>query len=216
MSETASGNPGKLTISALMLVLFATAAANVSLSKSVVKTAGDIKVTMTVDKTHKLKSWFVKSAGLDFELSQRLPDQNRALFMARGYDEKSSDFIAKRCVYKTVLKSVFTAASKKIIKINLNKWEVWHKGKKRQMLTREKWVRLLKPFKISHSKMLVVVWGFYPTQNVLMPGDYNWGLTGYGLAPGEKFDLVMNWTVNGKPRQVRIKNVECTPDKRRL
>ena len=36
---------------------------------------------------------------------------------------------------------------------------------------------------------LVVRWAMFPTRQEYLPNDYNWGLTAYGLPPGEEFDL---------------------------
>lgn len=43
-------------------------------------------------------------------------------------------------------------------------------------------------------------------------GDYNWGMTSYGLAPGAKFDLLIVRYVAGSKITGRINRIECAGD----
>jgi hypothetical protein len=59
---------------------------------------------------------------------------------------------------------------------------------------------------------LVVRWGLFPTRQEFLPGDYNWGLTAYGIPPGSVFDLDLTWLEGGKARTGRISGIRCAPD----
>jgi len=59
---------------------------------------------------------------------------------------------------------------------------------------------------------LVIRWGMFPTQQEFLPGDYNWGLTAYGVPPGAVFDLVVTWQEGETRRSGEIKDIVCAPD----
>ena len=52
-----------------------------------------------------------------------------------------------------------------------------------------------------------------PTRQHFEPGDYNWGMTSYGLPPGSRFDLRLRITVGGKPLEALVEGLECAPEK---
>jgi hypothetical protein len=56
----------------------------------------------------------------------------------------------------------------------------------------------------------------FPTQQEYLPGDYNWGLTAYGIPPGSTFDLDVSWAEGGKLRSGEIRGIVCAPDVDRL
>ena len=45
-----------------------------------------------------------------------------------------------------------------------------------------------------------------------MPGDYNWGLTAYGVPPGTEFDLRVSWREGDVEHTGEILGVVCAPD----
>jgi len=52
----------------------------------------------------------------------------------------------------------------------------------------------------------------FPTQQEYQPGDFNWGLTTYGIPPGSVFDLTVTWQEGGESRSGEIRNIVCAPD----
>jgi hypothetical protein len=49
-----------------------------------------------------------------------------------------------------------------------------------------------------------------------LPGDYNWGMTAYGLPPGAVFDLNVVWQQTGQVQEGWIRRIECPADVERL
>jgi len=49
-----------------------------------------------------------------------------------------------------------------------------------------------------------------------MPGDYNWGLTAFGIPPGSVFDLEVKWQADAKQHSGEIRDIQCAPDVDRL
>jgi hypothetical protein len=45
-----------------------------------------------------------------------------------------------------------------------------------------------------------------------LPGDYNWGLTAYGIPPGSMFDLAVTWQEGEVQHRGEIKGIVCAPD----
>jgi hypothetical protein len=176
-----------------------------------------ISVKQTQNKTTRLKSWFLNDGGFFLELTQRLPDQNRAFFQSQGFDEKLSDILGTSCIFKTVIQNKHTAASTNIVTVDLGKWKIVQNKKTRPMQTRERWADVfIQQHKVPKTRALVLRWALYPTVNNINPGDYNWGMSSFGLKPGSKFDLIVHWSVKGKDYQHTIKNMGCPPDKDRL
>jgi len=71
-----------------------------------------------VDKVAKLPYWQIKTRGMSLRLVQRLPDQSRAFYMARGFSEKHAEIIAQSCVFQTVFRNM--SSSKNASPVNYN------------------------------------------------------------------------------------------------
>ena len=57
-----------------------------------------------------------------------------------------------------------------------------------------------------------VLWRLPRWRQSYAPGDFNWGLTMFGLAPGTEFDLDVIWRQRGKRHSARIQGVRCAAD----
>ncbi len=174
-------------------------------------------LTVTQNSQTLLKSWHYRHAGFMLELTQRLPDQNRAIMQARGFSEKVADLIARQCLFKTVIQNQTEAGKNIRLHLDLRNWKIRYKNTLRQMKTREYWTGVfLKQHRHKPASALALKWGLYPTTNTLQAGDYNWGLSSFGLPPGSRFDLKIVWTRNGKPHTLWINGMQCPPDVDRL
>jgi len=158
-----------------------------------------------------LRYWEWQSEGVLFRLTQRLPDQTRAYFIARGFDSGYADLIAKRCVFKSMFKNM-AGFGDAAISIDLDTWQVRSGNDERPVLTREKWQDELKDSDISQAAAIALEWSLLPTRQVFAPGDYNWGMTSYGLKPGRVFDLGFSWKRGDQVFHGKLDSVECSPD----
>lgn len=170
------------------------------------------KITTGIDEEAKLPYWEARDKGMSIRLVQRLPDQTRAFFLARGFSEAHAEIIAQSCVFQTVYKNVSNESSASPLKYNLQDWVVLHKGKNRKMKLREDWKKEWVTRKASLSSQIAFEWSLVPTQQVFQPGDYNWGMSLFNLKPGENFDLKIVWHQYNKVNSVTIKGIECAPD----
>lgn len=186
-----------LTLTAAMLSLTAPASA-------VINTGTDAEA--------QLPYWEVVEHGVSMRLVQRLPDQTRGFFEARGFSVADSELIAQSCVFQTVFRNVAPPSDPGVIEYNLEEWVVHAGGKQRKMKTREDWQKDWTARHVSKAAQLAFEWGLLPTRQTYRPGDYNWGMTVFNLVPGTTFDLDVVWRQGGERRSARLKGVVCAPD----
>src|SRR4030042_1090297 len=91
------------------------------------------------DAEAELPYWEVVEHGVSIRLVQRLPDQTRGFFQARGFSIADSELIAQSCMFQTVFKNVAPPSDPGVIEYNLDEWIVYAAGKQRRMKTREAW-----------------------------------------------------------------------------
>jgi hypothetical protein len=139
------------------------------------------------------------------QLVQRLPDQTRAFFMGRGFSAEPADIIGQACVFQTI----FRNDSKQAVSYDLGKWEVIHQDNRLPLRVRETWDEQWQTLGVSQSARIAFRWSLLPTRQRFEPGDYNWGMTSFGLVPGEQFDLALTIDYGGHPVHARILAVEC-------
>jgi hypothetical protein len=156
--------------------------------------------------------WEIAEQDVSIRLVQRLPDQTRGFFQARGFSVADSELIAQSCVFQTVFKNLSPASEPAKIEYNLREWVVHAAGAERRMKTREDWKKIWTGRRAPQAAQLAFEWGLLPTRQTYDPGDYNWGMSVFGLAPGTEFDLDVVWHRRGERRTARLKGVRCAPD----
>jgi hypothetical protein len=158
-----------------------------------------------------LQYWEWRGQGALIRLTQRLPDQTRAFFLARGFKFETADYIARQCVFQTMFKNV-APRDTGTIELNLQDWQVHSDQAQHGLLTRGHWERLWQERGVSRAAQIAFEWSLLPTRQRYQAGDFNWGMTSYGLEPGSRFDLDLSWTRDGVRYRGRIEGVECPPD----
>ena len=166
------------------------------------------EVTTGIDEETGLKSWTWHESGVSVQLVQRLPDQTRAFFMGRGFPADTADIIGQACVFQTI----FRNDGKQALSFDLGKWEVVYQDQRLPLQVRESWDKRWKTMGVSLSARIAFRWSLLPTRQHFEPGDYNWGMTSFGLVPGERFDLTLAIDLGGKPVTGRIQAIQCAID----
>lgn len=164
------------------------------------------------DAEAELPYWEVVDQGVSIRLVQRLPDQTRGFYQARGFSIADSELIAQSCMFQTVIKNVTPPSDPAVIEYNMEEWIVHAVGAQRRMKTREDWKKEWIARGAPKAAQLAFEWGLIPTRQTYRPGDYNWGLSVYNLPPGTPFDLDIVWYQNGERRSALLKGVVCAPD----
>lgn len=165
-----------------------------------------------IDEQAQLPFWGWQQGPLFVRFVQRLPDQSRAYFAGRGFEQKDVELIASHCIFQSVFKNVASVANPHVIEYDLSKWIVQYNGNKIQLKRREEWQSVWEIRKTPMAQKIAFEWSLLPTQQRYQPADFNWGMMVLPLPHGAVFDLQVAWQVDGKPLQATIKNMQCAKD----
>ncbi|TNG00059.1 MAG: hypothetical protein EP297_04420 [Gammaproteobacteria bacterium] len=146
---------------------------------------------------------------------QRLPDQTRAFFLARGFDKESADILGKKgCVFQSIMKNTAEKSATSLIDIDLKLWRMSQPNSSTTGIRLSSdWLKLWQHRGLGKSSQIAFKWSFFPTVQHFQGGDYNWGMTSYGLPPGASFDLTVVWKENGQPHTEILPGIECAQDR---
>jgi hypothetical protein len=169
-------------------------------------------VTTGTDADAGLPFWEWRSPDMSLRLVQRLPDQSRAFFMARGFPKMQAERIAQSCVFQTVYKNTARPPADTIIEYDLSEWRIHHEGKSKPLKLRQDWKQLWDSKQLPLPVKLAFEWSLLPTRQRYQASDFNWGMTTYNIPPGSVFDLTIVWYRNGERQQGVIPAIECAPD----
>jgi len=170
------------------------------------------EVKRSVNEENGLQGWHFSDSDIEIELIQRLPDQTRALLMNHKFSREVIEQMALSCMFQTIIRNTGKSAANRVVSIDLTEWRLLHDGKAGKLLMKEPLLASWTDADADPAAKLVVRWGMFPTQQEYLPGDYNWGLTAYGIPPGATFDLDVAWREGGALQRGEIKGVVCAPD----
>jgi hypothetical protein len=164
------------------------------------------------DLQARLPFWEIRDSQMSLRLVQRLPDQTRGYFQARGFTPKQSERIAQSCIFQTVFKNLSHTTKPSPLTYNLKEWKILFQGRKLDLKTREDWKPEWQKLNASGAAQIAFEWSLLPTRQTYAAGDYNWGMTSFNLKPGSEFDLSVAWHQYGKRHDFIIKGIKCAPD----
>ena len=170
------------------------------------------EVQRSTNEENGLEKWHFIDGDIEIELVQRLPDQTRALFMNHAFSREVIEQLALSCMFQTIIRNTGKSGAGQAIAIDLTQWRLQHAGKTGSILLKEPLLASWSDEDADAAAKLVIRWGMFPTQQEYLPGDYNWGLTAYGIAPGSRFDLAVTWQEDGVRHSGEIKDIVCAPD----
>ena len=169
-------------------------------------------ISTGTDEQAMLPYWQYQDAGMSIRLVQRLPDQTRGYFVARGFSSEHAELIAQSCVFQTVFKNISDKTQPSAITYHMGNWVVSHNDKTGKMKTREKWATQWQSLNVAPPARLAFEWSLLPTTQDYQPGDYNWGMAIFNLSPADSFTLKLTWQQHGEQRSVTISNMQCAAD----
>ncbi len=170
------------------------------------------KLSTGVDEQAQLPFWEISNAAMSLRLVQRLPDQTRGFFTARGFSSAHAEIIAQSCVFQTVFKNQSQQGTPSPLEYDLREWVIVVAGAKQGMKTREDWKTQWQQLNVALPAQLAFEWSLYPTRQVYQAGDYNWGMSMFNLKPGTAFDLKVVWRQHGRAHTETIFGMKCAPD----
>jgi hypothetical protein len=104
------------------------------------------------------------------------------------------------------------AAGSGPVAFDLREWRVHADDETRPLLVRSDWEAEWAARDLPLPARIAFEWSLLPTTQEYAPGDYNWGMTSYGLPPGSRFDLSFTWRHRGELHHGRIEDIECPAD----
>ena len=174
------------------------------------------QVTETTNQVNGLRSWHFVQGDVEIKLTQRLPDQTRAMFMTHGFSRDAIEKLALSCMFQTIIRNTNASGKDHTVSLDLTTWRTQYNGEQYGIVLKEPLLESWTKQDADLDARLVVRWAMFPTWQDYLPSDYNWGLTAYGIPPGEQFDLNVAWQENGKKNQGYIPGMVCAPDVERL
>ena len=157
------------------------------------------------DSQTSLRTWELRETGVSVLLVQRLPNQSRAFFIARGFTSKDANTIGRACIVQAVFRNDGTQP----VAYDMDSWHITYRGQRLPVQTREFWQRTWQESDVNQAARIALHWSLLPTQQVFQPGDYNWGMVSFGLAPGEAFDLTLLLSQNNNTVTHMIPDIVC-------
>jgi hypothetical protein len=174
------------------------------------------EVVRSADAETGLRRWLFVEGNLEIELVQRLPDQTRGFFLARGFPAAIADEIAVSCIFQTIIRNTGGQAAGGKVSVDLAQWRVMREDGEQGIRLKEPWMASWPETAVGAVSRLAFQWALFPTRQEFQTDDYNWGMTAFGLPPGAVFDLDIAWQENGKAFSARLDAIECAPDVERL
>jgi len=167
-------------------------------------------VNKTTNKETGLIGWKLKQDGMELELIQRLPDQTRAFFLARGFPTDIADDLGTSCIFQTIFRNTNSSAA---LTVNLKDWKVYQGSISQPLKLKEDWDKSWADNTLSKSARLAFRWGTFPGTQTFQKGDYNWGMISFGLPPGAHFTLDLVWHNANKKYNAQIRDLSCADDR---
>jgi len=154
--------------------------------------------------------WRLSLSALRLELAQRLPDQTRGFFLARGFPAALADDYARRCVFQTIGRNIGDSMA---ITLDTRLWRIRRAGRIRPIAAKADLLQAWSAQGLPANAALAFRWATFPSEQTFQPGDYNWGMIGFGPKPGESFDLKLVWFEAGKRKTHWIRQLICAEER---
>lgn len=171
-------------------------------------------VDVTKNPSTQLSSWVLKEGGFKLKLIQRLPDQTRAFFQARGFSNKIANNIALSCVFQAIGTNIGKDKHAESISYSLKDWKIKINNEIQNVKLKESWKKQWPKSDVNATARIAFTWATFPTtQTFASGGDYGWGMISFGLPPQSQFDLKVVWKQNQKIKSTWIRAVTCPSDR---
>ncbi len=172
---------------------------------------GHADVAVTSDANN-LKTWTLSEDALKLQLVQRLPEQTKAFFLARGFPSAVADDIANSCVFQLIGMNAASADDPTEVRIDLRAWRILQDGKAAPLKLKEVWAQQWSD-DVPVGARVAFRWATFPTDQVYHPADdHNWGMVSLGPKPGTTVDLEVVWFEDGERKSRKINAISCPTD----
>jgi len=172
------------------------------------------KVTVETNPDAKLISYRFSQAGFKLDLIQRLPDQTRAFFMARGFPNAVANKIGLSCIFQGIGTNVSGVQNSTSIEVSLKDWKIHTGNDVTRIKMKETWDKEWLNADVSNASKIAYKWATFPSHQIFSNnGDYGWGMISFNLPPETVFDLEISWNQNTKTHKAWIRSLQCPSDR---
>jgi hypothetical protein len=163
-------------------------------------------VQPSVDPDTGLATWQAETGGIQVRLTQISPDQARAFYQARGFAADAAELYARECIFMTVVRNVGDAP----ITHRLADWRYTTAGAPdRPIRSKLEWAGLWEQLNVPEPARIAFDWAQFPATQTFAPGDWNQGMTTYGVPRGGRFDLHFVWGAGERTLNGTLAGVQC-------
>lgn len=167
----------------------------------------DLPQSKQVEPSTGITTWQITQSGINFSLTQILPEQAKAFFINRGFNLQQTQAFASSCVYMTILRND-TAPG--VVHYNKSQWSIYVNKELHPLVSTDAWIKKLKEQGVGDKELLAFRWAQFPTEQEYEPGgDWNQGMLSIGLPAGSSFDMTVRWDVGGKKFETALQEVQC-------
>ena len=156
-----------------------------------------------------VKTWRWSEDRISVRLTQIIPEQVRGFYMGRGFTPEDAALIAGDCIFQTVVRNDSPGTR---VRMDMSGWKVVTKAGTGRPKLREDWGKIWKQRNSPAPARLAFRWALFPTVQEFEHGDWNMGMSSYGLPPGARFDLEFVFEVGDSTLAGEILEVECAED----
>lgn len=156
-----------------------------------------------------VKTWRWSGSGVNVRLTQIIPEQVRGFYLGRGFTAEDAELIAGDCIFQTVVRNDSADAT---VRMDMRRWRVVSSRGEGRPKLREDWGDIWRQRNSPAAARLAFRWALFPSVQQYEPGDWNMGMSSYGLAPGEHFDLTVVFDVAGTQKTGNISGIQCAED----
>ncbi|HKK14349.1 MAG TPA: hypothetical protein VKA14_06770 [Gammaproteobacteria bacterium] len=161
-----------------------------------------------IDQRTGVDAWRWSGEGISLQLIQRLPDQTRAFFLARGFPRPAVERLASHCVFQTIFHNT-AGSGGGVVHLDLANWRIDHG---QSLILKKQWQQQWRRMDVPRPARIAFQWSLFPTVQQFAPGDWNMGMTTYPVAPGATVDVHFSWRRHGKLHHGVIQGARCAPD----
>ena len=147
-----------------------------------------------------------RAHGVALSLTQLLPDQLRAFYLARGFPPAAAERFAGACVFMTVLRNE-TAPGE--VAFRLADWRTTGQGGVRSLPDLDHWMGQWQVLGVTEPARISFRWAQFPPEQEYAPGEWNQGMLATGLPAGAGFDLIARWEAAGRSYEGMLNDVRC-------
>ena len=163
-----------------------------------------------IDPSTGITSWEINSQGVNFSLTQILPEQAKAFYVNRGFTLKQTESFASSCVYMTIMRNDTAPDTIHFVKSN---WSIVSNNKSYPPVPVASRLKKLKDINVNKAALNAFRRAQFPGRRGRTGagpgGDWNQGMLSVGLPANSLFDLIVRWDINGKEYETTLVGVQC-------